>query len=382
MMLVTKCPNCHTVFKVVSDQLKISEGWVRCGQCNEIFDTTLNLREWDPEKPEDNIPPSIVSHEGEKAWVPNAIEPSETFQSPAQSPHAELESDAVAAPAPVAAPQKIAESWATQDVQIGTGEKPEPEFELPPLSPAQSGSAGINASNEFSHPQIESLSDGLVAEKRIALDDSEPDAEGGPFEHDYLAGQSFTSDMKQRSDPQDGIDFLSRENQESRWDRPVFRKVLGFFVVLLGLILAGQFLIQERDRIATYVPSLKPMLEELCHGFGCRVMPLRQIESMTVESSSFNRFRGETYRLSFVIRNSSDLELAKPALELTLTDSQDQAVYRRVLLPAELDPRSSTMARGEEWSESLVISLSDGNNPALLGSSKTVAGYRLLAFYP
>ncbi|MBP6644331.1 MAG: zinc-ribbon domain-containing protein, partial [Burkholderiaceae bacterium] len=54
MMLVTKCPNCHTVFKVVSDQLKISEGWVRCGQCNEIFDTTLNLREWDPKKPEDN----------------------------------------------------------------------------------------------------------------------------------------------------------------------------------------------------------------------------------------------------------------------------------------------------------------------------------------
>ena len=57
---------------------------------------------------------------------------------------------------------------------------------------------------------------------------------------------------------------------------------------------------------------------------------------MTVESSSFNRFRGDTYRLSFVIRNVSDLELAKPALELTLTDSQDQAVYRRVLLPAEL----------------------------------------------
>jgi predicted Zn finger-like uncharacterized protein len=38
MGLITQCPACHTLFKVVADQLKISDGWVRCGQCREVFD--------------------------------------------------------------------------------------------------------------------------------------------------------------------------------------------------------------------------------------------------------------------------------------------------------------------------------------------------------
>jgi predicted Zn finger-like uncharacterized protein len=33
------------MFKVVPDQLRISEGWVRCGQCAEIFDATASLQE-------------------------------------------------------------------------------------------------------------------------------------------------------------------------------------------------------------------------------------------------------------------------------------------------------------------------------------------------
>jgi len=32
------------MFKVVADQLKISDGWVRCGHCADAFDATLNLQ--------------------------------------------------------------------------------------------------------------------------------------------------------------------------------------------------------------------------------------------------------------------------------------------------------------------------------------------------
>jgi predicted Zn finger-like uncharacterized protein len=31
------------MFKVVPDQLRMSDGWVRCGQCNEVFDANANL---------------------------------------------------------------------------------------------------------------------------------------------------------------------------------------------------------------------------------------------------------------------------------------------------------------------------------------------------
>ena len=45
MSLITRCPACGTMFKVVPDQLRISEGWVRCGQCDEVFDASLNMQD-------------------------------------------------------------------------------------------------------------------------------------------------------------------------------------------------------------------------------------------------------------------------------------------------------------------------------------------------
>ena len=40
MSQITRCPHCATTFKVVADQLRISDGWVRCGQCKQVFDAT------------------------------------------------------------------------------------------------------------------------------------------------------------------------------------------------------------------------------------------------------------------------------------------------------------------------------------------------------
>jgi predicted Zn finger-like uncharacterized protein len=34
-----------TLFRVVPDQLRISDGWVRCGQCDEVFDGNLHLQD-------------------------------------------------------------------------------------------------------------------------------------------------------------------------------------------------------------------------------------------------------------------------------------------------------------------------------------------------
>jgi predicted Zn finger-like uncharacterized protein len=44
MSMITGCPACGTMFKVVPDQLKISDGWVRCGHCAEVFDAAAHMR--------------------------------------------------------------------------------------------------------------------------------------------------------------------------------------------------------------------------------------------------------------------------------------------------------------------------------------------------
>jgi predicted Zn finger-like uncharacterized protein len=43
MSLATRCPACGTAFRVVQDQLKVSEGWVRCGRCSQVFNALEGL---------------------------------------------------------------------------------------------------------------------------------------------------------------------------------------------------------------------------------------------------------------------------------------------------------------------------------------------------
>src|SRR4051812_11140278 len=45
MSMITGCPACGTLFKVVPDQLKISDGWVRCGHCSDVFDAAAHMRQ-------------------------------------------------------------------------------------------------------------------------------------------------------------------------------------------------------------------------------------------------------------------------------------------------------------------------------------------------
>ncbi len=43
MSLATRCSACSTVFRVQKDQLKASEGWVRCGRCGTVFSALEGL---------------------------------------------------------------------------------------------------------------------------------------------------------------------------------------------------------------------------------------------------------------------------------------------------------------------------------------------------
>ena len=49
MTLATRCPACDTVFRVVQDQLKVADGWVRCSRCEAVFDAREAL--FDPSDP-------------------------------------------------------------------------------------------------------------------------------------------------------------------------------------------------------------------------------------------------------------------------------------------------------------------------------------------
>jgi len=46
MSWITRCPVCGVTYKLVPDQLKVAQGWLRCGQCQEAFDSTGLVVAW------------------------------------------------------------------------------------------------------------------------------------------------------------------------------------------------------------------------------------------------------------------------------------------------------------------------------------------------
>ena len=151
-------------------------------------------------------------------------------------------------------------------------------------------------------------------------------------------------------------------------------------LVLLSLALLGGLLLQmvvhERDRIVATEPAARRFLEPLCEVLNCKLEALLQIEAIVIDSSSFAKVRTDVYRLSFALKNSAQTPVATPAVELTLTDMQDQAVIRRVFTAADFAKQRMVIEPGAELQATLPVSVKH-----VAGHDK-VTGYRLLSFYP
>ncbi len=338
MSLTTRCPACGTLFRVVPDQLKISEGWVRCGRCSEVFDARASLS---PHLP---VMTEVVETPDEA--VPEA---------PSASESAVV---AAAASGPAQPPSEPAIDLALDET-----------FRQDPvLAAAPAGSTGSVASpSEVSVP-AEGSSEPAVPEpapepaNRATSTEGDGDGEG-------RVTPSATTDLP-------SVSFMRRARRAAFWRKPAVRWTMVLISTVLALLLLVQVAYQHRDLLALRLPGLRPVLMALCQPLQCQVGMPRRIEAVRIDASNFTRLPPEAFRLQLTLANSDSIPVAMPAIELTLTDTQDQPVLRRVLQPADLGPGTpEALPAAGEWSASVTLTVS----PAAAGS---VAGYRLLAFYP
>jgi len=333
MSLITSCPACGTMFRVVPDQLKISEGWVRCGHCAEVFDATAQLAE---HMPAQEVRDDPQTQPGELNTVPGGWVPHAPPPPPPRSPLRE--------------PQV--------PVQRATAPTPPP-----PVLPRQGTDSELEPS----------ALDMPFVFRRSDLVDPDPVPSVSPPAPSRFAAEATDDDLA--GEPELDVSFVRQARRQAYWRRPGVRILLSLVGLLAGAGLLLQAAWHDRDRLAVAQPVLKPALEQMCELLQCKLGAPRQIESLVIESSGFNRLRSDAYRLSFSLRNTAPIEVAAPFMELTLTDTQDQPVARRVLTPAELGAPGTVIAAASEWSANVGLVLSTN------GGAR-VAGYRLLAFYP
>ena len=446
MSQITRCPFCATTFKVVADQLRISDGWVRCGQCKEVFDASehLILGEHEPLLPElplhdlrAPIQPAARTPDSVHVWgsaraamAPAASEELPPLPDAANQPEqssaagAESEPPGSSVPALLVAEPMDGDGDAGADGYNGVSTVAGHNQGLTPLSfllkrealPEPQASVGPSQ-QEMPGYEPPGAPHGASTWPQDAVDDSqvEPEAavqaavHASPQEQALVSAEA--SDESAAQSALQGLELLQPEpipaeeaalipaealvdvaqaeaaaapaepgfvtaaRRSVFWRRPLVRGVLAFMGLCLMLALGMQMALQERDVIAARVPAARALMEQFCRSLQCTLQPPRRIDAVVIDSSSFLKARHDAaaYQLQMGIKNTSTLTVAMPALELTLTDAQDQTLLRRVLLRDELGAPAQ-LAPGATWSGAVPMQV--------MQDASRVAGYRLLAFYP
>ncbi|MBW4046787.1 MAG: DUF3426 domain-containing protein [Proteobacteria bacterium] len=178
--------------------------------------------------------------------------------------------------------------------------------------------------------------------------------------------------------------FLRQARARERWQRPAIRALLAVLSLLLVAAGATQGAWTWRDAIAARWPQTQPALARLCAISGCTLAAPRRPQDLVIDTSSMAPDAQGVLKLRASLRNRSAEPVAYPALELTLTDTQDHIVARKIIEPGDYlrpPPGNAVAAR-----QHILYGLAGGAELSIqlnLHLSKDQAsGYTLYAFYP
>ena len=342
------------MFKVVADQLKVSQGWVRCGHCANVFDGSAHLLP-DGAPVAEPTPATQTEKAGEASRAPAEAESESDPAQPAWAPARSFADREPLMPV-LSGPDGAQESAADFDpARWKQAQKRRQQHEAAPLP---DGAPSIDLTERRSSPvQTKDVDESGIEPSGMA------DSEAAPE-----------------------VSFVRDARRTLFWKKPLIRWLLGVLSLVLLVTLVLQGVIQQKDSLAVLEPRLAPALQILCRYLHCEIRPPRHIESLVIDNSTFNRIGPDAYRLSFTLKNTQAMALEIPAMEVTLTDSQDRAVVRRVLTPAQFGASLNALAGHSELVGIVTMKVSGsadgGVNPSQPPAPLRVAGYRILAFYP
>jgi predicted Zn finger-like uncharacterized protein len=307
MALAARCPNCHALFRVAADQLKLRSGLVRCGACHHVFDAIGTLSYIDDASLSTSAPQPPVSvviaaiRKAESA----AVEAMETAvaeappPAPDEAPLAAQRADE--APTQLAAPSEAAVVTPSEATFVV------PETSTPPVATAPTSA------------------------------DSEDDRESRPAGSDagpeQPVDEAATTSEKPSAETASEPSFLREPSGSPK------RRFAGLFrvgAVLLALLALAQLAVVYRAELLVRFPQARPALDHLCKVFRCTVNWPTRGDQLAVVGSELQQLPGSSaYELTAVVRNRGNVTLALPAIELTLSDTLNRIVARKVFAPAD-----------------------------------------------
>lgn len=321
----TLCPHCGTRFKISETQLESHHGMVRCGHCLQAFDARPGFV---PDQPSPQLelpilhePAADIADETPSALIASEEIADDSFE-PVADDEADILTDATADTGSVV-PNKIIQSGNARNktldyTEMATAEQD--EGHAPPLL------------------EIESLQPMTLAEQ-VAIVQDEDDSEFRP-------------------------------------ERRTWPWAIAAFLLLLALLAQAAYFF--RVDLAARLPGLKPALVSYCQLLKCTVPLPQNADLMSIESSGLEADPAHENQvvLNVLLRNRAPYSQAFPNLELTLNDTRDAALARRIFRPVDYLPPVESEEFGLLPHHEINIKLH------LDTTDLRPTGYRLALLYP
>lgn len=151
--------------------------------------------------------------------------------------------------------------------------------------------------------------------------------------------------------------------------------LLGLLLLLLLIAQAAYFF---RSNLALRLPALKPVLVQGCELLSCTIDLPHDADLLAIESSELeaDAKQPNAFTLHVLLHNQAAHAQALPSLELTLTDTQDQVIARRIFSPVDYlqtqAEKPDALAAKRELALTLHLEIAE----------LRPTGYRLFLFYP
>ncbi len=358
-MMLTRCPACQTTFRLHPEQLRARHGEVRCGHCLSAFNALEHLFE-DPQalaKPAQQTP----------AAPPTPLPHTEIPLPPASSEHSSIESF---------------------DFDLSDDSQQQPDSHWPAATRRTRDVVGRDTPTHNVSPY----------DAPTHFPPSDPPARFPAFARGEEAPPTETPDISSAStfppathapprpplvefDPVIVPDDDELERLDATYGAPApsrgRRIAWGLAVMLLTCTLAIQALYLFRQEIARELPGLRPLLVSACAQIGCSLPLPRDAGLIDIPNSDLQSEPGKAgrYVLYATVRNRANYPQTWPHLELTLTDTSDTPIARRVLDPQDwVTPEK--LATGFPARGDTAVRL------AFDAPDLTPTSYRLYVFYP
>lgn len=348
MVMSTTCPACHTRFRVTPEQMDAHGGDVRCGRCAKVFNAHVYL-EHELEE---------LQHEGQSRLP---------FEEPGNSKQAPF----TIAPSPL-----VGEGWGegvTEELEAPSLEEAPVEEEL--VQPPQAVGELLPESPVEAESFVPEWGEEALSEPPAAAESRLPE----PVTVEPVGAESITLPPRFAPEPVSERP-VARDAFVEIADEPkkrIFFRLWLIGVLLLLASLGVQGLYFFRSDLAARHPEFKPFLRQFCGVLRCTIRLPANPDLLSIETSNLEADpqQDSLVALNAILRNRARLAQEYPQLELTLTDTQDRMIARRIFTPGEY-AKGADLKRGMAPNEEVTVKLFLD-----LGELKA-AGYRVFLFYP